>query len=212
MESSLDTKKPSRAKTIWLIIAIFLFAVSNTMWGLFYFKQNQDNDSLTSKASNLSKNNDELSSKAKRLDEEVVDLNKEIAKQKEESESITWRSIPEMKLKYKLDVDTEDLTYTYLGGTASTAAIVWTSKSIANKSTSVDFCDSYSAPLVRWGLTKGNSSGVTEKKVGQVTLYSNSSEQSETKIPAICKDPVLNAKFQSSIQKAFESLEPANAD
>ncbi len=210
MEPNFETKRPSKAKTIWLVIVIFLFGLSNTAWGLFYYKQNQDNGSLSSKSNNLSKSNDQLSSKVKKLNSEISTLNEKIAKNTEEDASNTWRVIPEMNIKYKLDADTADLTYTYLGGATPSPYITWTSKSLTDKSTLAEACDSYSAPIIRWETVKdAASTGMGEKKVGEKTIYAIA-PQAYSERSATCKDQALTAKFQAAVKKALESLQPVS--
>lgn len=102
------TENHSKAKTIWLLIIIFMLGVSNTAWGLFYYKQNLNSDQLSSeiKALNIEKTtlNGQISS--------LKSSNKEISSEAKKDE-IVWREIPELGIKYEIAEDTKDFTYGY---------------------------------------------------------------------------------------------------
>lgn len=112
MEPNFETPRPSRAKTIWLVIVIFLFALSNTAWGLFFYKQLQEKDSLQAKVNNLTSSNDQLS---KQLRDQTA----------KESKAADQRTIPEFEVSYTPDNQTKNLTYSYQinGSTMSTILI-----------------------------------------------------------------------------------------
>ena len=98
----MEPHKPGKAKTIWIITLIFVVGLSNTAWGLFYFKQTNNNTQLSSKVNNLTGS--------------VNDLNNEVLSlksPKKDTTSTTFREIPELGVKYKPSEATKDITYSY---------------------------------------------------------------------------------------------------
>lgn len=103
------TEKHSKAKTIWLLIIIFLLGVSNTAWGLFYLKQNQDAQNLNSQIGALTTEKTTLNGQIASL----KSTNKELSTIESKQEEIIWREIPELGIKYEIVDDTKDFTYGY---------------------------------------------------------------------------------------------------
>ena len=100
----------SKAKTIWLLIILFIFAVSNTIWGLLYIKQSGENQQVSSQVATLSSEKTDLDAKIKKL--EVAQAEK-VETQKEE-DATKWREIPELGVKFKVTDKNKDLTYHYI--------------------------------------------------------------------------------------------------
>lgn len=93
-------QKPSRKKTIWLVIIILALIASNTGWALFYLKQQGE---LTTKINTLTAQNLKLTKDNKDL--QNADSNAE--------DTSEYREIPELGVKYKVTDDTKNLTYVY---------------------------------------------------------------------------------------------------
>ena len=92
-------QKPSRKKTIWLVVLVLLLITSNTAWGLFYYQQQT-----------------KLQAEITKLETEKTRLNKELADAKssaDSEESSDYREIPEIGVQFKVSDATKDLTYTY---------------------------------------------------------------------------------------------------
>lgn len=93
-------QKPSRKKTIWLVLIILALIASNTGWALFYLKQQGE---MTAKINTLTAQNLKLTKD-----------NKELQNADSETDNTTvYREIPELGVKYKVTDDTKNLTYTY---------------------------------------------------------------------------------------------------
>jgi hypothetical protein len=93
-------QKPSRKKTIWLVIIILALIASNVGWALFYLKQQGE---LTAKINTLTAQNIKLAKD-----------NKELQNADSETDDNTeYREIPELGVKYKVTDENKDLTYSY---------------------------------------------------------------------------------------------------
>lgn len=95
-----STQKPSKKKTIWLILIIVALIASNVSWALFFFKQQGE---LTTK-------NNILLAKVAKLEKENKDLE---SKSNQTSADSEYREIPELGVKYKIDADNINLSYAY---------------------------------------------------------------------------------------------------
>jgi hypothetical protein len=93
-------QKPSRKKTIWLVIIILALIASNTGWALFYLKQQGE---LTAQINTLKAQNIKLTKD-----------NKDLQSKDDSVDTTVYREIPELGVKYKVTDQTKDLTYTYL--------------------------------------------------------------------------------------------------
>ncbi|MDO8335418.1 MAG: hypothetical protein Q7T74_01380 [Candidatus Saccharibacteria bacterium] len=97
---SSPEQKPSKKKTIWLVIIILALIASNVMWALFFVKQQGE---LNTKISILTAKNVKLTNDNK-------DLQKADSK---DDDTTVYREIPELGVKYKVTNQTKDLTYAY---------------------------------------------------------------------------------------------------
>lgn len=95
--SEFIDKKPSRAKTIWLIVVILALIASSVSFTLFYLKQKSEIDTLKAQNSKLADDNKSLES----------ENNKVVVPQGE------YRDIPELGVKYKVTDETKEITYVY---------------------------------------------------------------------------------------------------
>ncbi len=93
-------QKPSRKKTIWLVLIILALIASNTGWVLFYLKQQGEMtakiNTLTAQNLKLAKDNKDLQNADSKTDD-----------------TADYREIPELGVKYKITNDNKDLTYKY---------------------------------------------------------------------------------------------------
>ena len=103
------TEKHSKAKTIWLLVVLFLFAVSNTVWGLLYIKQHSDKQQIDSQVASLTSEKSNLTSKVKTLES----TQSETPAENKTTTDTTWREIPELGVKYKTNDDLKNITYAY---------------------------------------------------------------------------------------------------
>mgnify|MGYP003393045902 CR=1 FL=1 len=96
-------QKPSKKKTIWLVLVILALIASNVAWGLFFVKQQGE---LNTKISILT---------AKNL--KLAQDNKDLQNADNKDEDVTvYREVPELGVKYKITDQTKDLTYAYSYG------------------------------------------------------------------------------------------------
>lgn len=186
-------QKPSRKKTIWLVIIILALIASNTGWALFYLKQQGE---MTAKINTLTAQNAKLA-------EDNKELQSENDKASADSDA-AYREIPELGVKYKLDDVTKKLTYNYRGDIGS-GAINWTTVDLANKSTGEDSCNSFDMSVVTWTNKKIEGTNDESKKIGKVTIY-HSAEDELTR-PAACNDKTLLDAAKAAEKRAFNSLQ-----
>lgn len=100
-------EKHSKAKTIWLVIILLLIGVSNTVWGLLYFKQQDLHKQTLGEVSSLTQKNSTL-------DKQVTDLKTRVKSSATAIDDATaWREIPELGVKFKINDNNKDLTYSY---------------------------------------------------------------------------------------------------
>lgn len=131
----MDTSdKHSKAKTVWLLIIIFLLGVSNTAWGLFYFKQNQNTQNLNSEISTLNNEKTTLAGQVSSLQT----TNKKLTTNDQTKEQSQWREIPELGVQYKITDNNKDLTYQYSVSTGEISGL---------ESINVAFTSVFSLPL-----------------------------------------------------------------
>lgn len=95
--------KPSKKKTIWLVVIILALIASNTGWALFFFKQQGE---LNAKISILTV-------QVAKLKKDNKDLQDEVDKAGDSESNGDYRDIPELGVKYKLDDKTDSVTYEY---------------------------------------------------------------------------------------------------
>lgn len=93
-------QKPSKKKTIWLVIVIVVLIASNVAWVLFYIKQQSE---LNTTISTLTARNLKLANDNKNL-QNTGDKTDDTAE---------YREIPELGVKYKVTDENKDLTYSY---------------------------------------------------------------------------------------------------
>jgi len=102
----IDTpdKKPSKAKTIWLVLIILALIASNVSWALFFLKQQGE---LNTKITILTAQNAKLAKDNKSLQSENDKLSSA------STVSGDYREIPEFGVKYKVTDEIKKLTYAY---------------------------------------------------------------------------------------------------
>lgn len=201
IDVELDTdKKSGKAKTIWLILVILLLIISNTVWGLLWYNQNTTKTGLETKNSKLNSDNSKLSDSVKSL---------KAANEKAKVDSSTqWRDIPEFGVKYKLDSDTKNLSYSYAGGKDG-GTISWSSIALSNKSTDTKGCNSFDGAVMSWSKT--NSPFTTKnKQVGSQKIYQITPDGGDGLRAANCQDKTLLDAVRTAEGKAFDSLQPIN--
>ncbi len=169
-DSTYIDKKPSKAKTIWLILVILALVASSVSFTLFYLKQKSEIDTLKAQNSKLADDNKSLES----------ENNKVVVPQGE------YRDIPELGVKYKVTDETKDVTYSFKysegGGTIgskgyigiSTQALTLAAPENAKNSDAVEFdlkypCTSVEDPVATiFKSEESDTSGlVQEKKLGK---------------------------------------------
>lgn len=101
----------SKAKTIWIIVILFFIGVSNSVWGLLYFKQLDQKKQIDSQVSTLTTEKSALNTKVSSLEGRV----KSLADAADTTDKTTWREVPELGLKYKVTDTTKDFTYLFSG-------------------------------------------------------------------------------------------------
>lgn len=188
-------KKPSKAKKIWLILVVVALIASNTAWVLFYFKQQGELQATIA----------QLKVDKTKLSRDLAAAKKEASK-KTESETTEWREIPELGVKYKLDSQTEKLTYSY-NGIKDAQTILWSTVDLANLSTDGAGCNSYDGAVVVWSKQKSELSESKSKKVGNETIYRVLPDGGDSLRPTNCQDTKLLDAARTAEQKAFDSLE-----
>ncbi len=148
-----STPKPSKKKTIWLILIIIALIASNVSWALFFFKQQGElttkNNILLAKVAKLEKDNKDLESKSNQASEDA-------------QASSGYREIPELGVKYKLDADNINLSYAY-----ATDEIYQRGK--GHKSIALATAELIDAGC---GFTEFNGAAVDEGMLGGWTKYS----------------------------------------
>lgn len=198
----LDTKKKSgKAKTIWLILVILLLIISNTVWGLLWYTQD-------TKITDLGTKNDKLNSQNSKLSDSNKSLKAANEKSKVDS-SVQWREMPEFGVKYKLDDDTKDLTYSYIG-IKDEESINWSSIKQSNKSTNSGGCNSFDGTVVSWGKKASELSDGGVKQVGNLKIYRTIPDGGDSLRPMNCQDKALLDATRAAEKKAFDSLQPIN--
>ncbi len=200
----------SKAKTIWLVIIILFIGISNTVWGLLYFKQLDTDKQADAKLSTLTQTN-------ANLDKEVTELK---AKVKDSApaidEATNWREIPELGVKIKATDATNTLTWTYvLDGQArktlliSSAKLTETGSGLSVDKTNPDFrishtCSSVDATaVILVSPTKPllEEGGENAKKIGDnyFSYYTG-------KPTAKCDQTEVTSTVKA-VKEAFDSLE-----
>lgn len=101
-----SSQKHSKTKTIWLLVILFLFALSNTVWGLFALQLNNEREQEMKNASSLAIQKISLESKLKTTEATESDIQQETTDTK-------WREIPELGIRYKVIDNTKNITYAY---------------------------------------------------------------------------------------------------
>ncbi|OGL34260.1 hypothetical protein A3F64_02700 [Candidatus Saccharibacteria bacterium RIFCSPHIGHO2_12_FULL_42_8] len=193
--SSPTEKKSNKAKIIWFILIVLALIASNTTWGLLYFNQRTALNEKISK----------LTVEKQLLNEELADSKKAAAANAEDSD-VQWREIPELGVKYKLDSDTEDLTYSYQGAKDS-EGVNWSTIKLSNKSTDTNGCNSYDGTVVSWSRQASELSDGGTKTVGGKKLYRIIPDGGDSLRPANCQDKTLLEEARAADKKAFDSLE-----
>lgn len=102
------SEKHSKAKTMWLLVILFLLVLSNTVWGLFALQLNNEREQETKSASSLAIQKLSLESKLK----DVEATKSEVPKESSATDT-SWRQIPELGVKFKATETNRDLTYSY---------------------------------------------------------------------------------------------------
>lgn len=117
-------------KTRWIVIAlvIILVLVINATWGWLYSNKRSDFNNKLNSAQQTAKSQKEKTAK---LADELAASKQRLAEKdnKPETQSTTsdYREIPELGVKYKLDDETKELTYSYTGSDSvgfSTPALI----------------------------------------------------------------------------------------
>ena len=193
--SSSTEKKSNKAKIIWFILIVLALIASNTTWGLLYFNQRTALNEKISK----------LTVEKQLLNEELAD-SKKAAAANAEDEDVQWREIPELGVKYKLDSDTEDLTYSYQG-VKDSESVNWSTVKLSNKSTDTNGCNSYDGTVVSWSRQASELSDGGTKTVGGQKLYRIIPDGGDSLRPANCQDKTLLEEARAADKKAFDSLE-----
>lgn len=103
-----SSQKHSKTKTIWLLVILFLFASSNTVWGLFALQINNQREQEMKSASSLAAQKLSLESKLKAVEATKSEVPKESS-----ATDTSWRQIPELGVKFKVTEANKDLTYSY---------------------------------------------------------------------------------------------------
>lgn len=188
--NSTDEEKPSRAKTVWLVLVVLALIASNTAWGLFFFKQQTELQATIT----------ELKTEKAQLQKELADAK---SASKEDDGADEWREIPELGLKYIFNDDTEKLTYAYHGSTEG-GSIHWSTKSLSDKSEGDNSCDGYDGSIISWN-TEDDTYSTKNKRVGSLTVYSVTPDGGDMR-PEVCKDTKLNNDLKAAEKKAFDSL------
>lgn len=190
-------QKPSKKKTIWLVIVIVVLIASNVAWVLFYIKQQSE---LNTTISTLTARNLKLANDNKSLQAEND-------KASDAEADSGYREIPELGVKYKLDDTTKDLTYSY-NGTKDNETISWSTVKLSNKSTANDGCNSYDGAIMVWSKKASELSDDKGKKVGAQTIYSTAPDGGDSLRPANCQDKTLLDAARAAEKKAYDSLKP----
>lgn len=189
--------KPSKKKTIWLVVVILALIASNTGWALFFFKQQGELNAkisiLTVQVAKLKKDNKALQDEVDKAGDAEADSG--------------YREIPELGVKYKLDSDTKDLTYSY-NGVKDNETISWSTIKLSNKSTANDGCNSYDGAVMVWSKKASELSDDKGKKVGTQTIYSTAPDGGDSLRPANCQDKTLLDAARAAEKKAYDSLKP----
>ena len=196
-ENSIGTteKKSSRKKIIWFILIVLALIASNTAWGLLYFNQRTA----------LNEKINKLTVEKQLLNEELADSKKAAAANAEDND-VQWREIPELGVKYKLDSDTKDLTYSYQG-VKDSESVNWSTIKLSNKSTDTNGCNSYDGTVVSWSRQASELSDGGTKTVGGQKLYRIIPDGGDSLRPANCQDKTLLEEARAADKKAFDSLE-----
>lgn len=106
-------------KTRWIVIALVIILVLaiNATWGWLYHNKRSDFHNQLNDAKQTAQTQ---KNKSSQLANELADSKQRLAKkdsQKTQTQSTAsdYREIPELGVKYKLDDETKDLTYSYTG-------------------------------------------------------------------------------------------------
>lgn len=193
--SSSTEKKSNKAKIIWFTLLVLALIASNTTWGLLYFNQRTA----------LNEKINKLTVEKQLLNEELADSKKAAAANAEEKD-VQWREIPELGVKYKLDSDTKDLTYSYQG-VKDSESVNWSTIKLSNKSTETNGCNSYDGTVVSWSKQASELSDGGTKTVGGQKLYRIIPDGGDSLRPANCQDKTLLEEARAADKKAFDSLE-----
>lgn len=193
--SSSTEKKSNKAKIIWFTLLVLALIASNTTWGLLYFNQRTA----------LNEKINKLTVDKQLLNEELADSKKAAAANAEEKD-VQWREIPELGVKYKLDSDTKDLTYSYQG-VKDSESVNWSTVKLSNKSTETNGCNSYDGTVVSWSKQASELSDGGTKTVGGQKLYRIIPDGGDSLRPANCQDKTLLEEARAADKKAFDSLE-----
>lgn len=192
--SSSTEKKSNKAKIIWFTLLVLALIASNTTWGLLYFNQR----------TTLNEKINKLTVEKQLLSEELADSKKAAANA--EDNDVQWREIPELGVKYKLDSDTKDLTYSYQG-VKDSESVNWSTIKLSNKSTETNGCNSYDGTVVSWSKQASELSDGGTKTVGGQKLYRIIPDGGDSLRPANCQDKTLLEEARAADKKAFDSLE-----
>lgn len=192
--SSSTEKKSNKAKIIWFTLLVLALIASNTTWGLLYFNQRTA----------LNEKINKLTVEKQLLSEELADSKKAAANA--EDNDVQWREIPELGVKYKLDSDTKDLTYSYQG-VKDSESVNWSTVKLSNKSTETNGCNSYDGTVVSWSKQASELSDGGTKTVGGQKLYRIIPDGGDSLRPANCQDKTLLEEARAADKKAFDSLE-----
>lgn len=192
--SSSTEKKSNKAKIIWFTLLVLALIASNTTWGLLYFNQRTA----------LNEKINKLTVEKQLLSEELADSKKAAANA--EDNDVQWREIPELGVKYKLDSDTKDLTYSYQG-VKDSESVNWSTIKLSNKSTETNGCNSYDGTVVSWSKQASELSDGGTKTVGGQKLYRIIPDGGDSLRPANCQDKTLLEEARAADKKAFDSLE-----